>query len=86
MSKFEDDVRRIVQDELRKFVMALQKEAEGLDTPYDTAEFESRAYQAVAAAARETGRDYHPDEDCPRRKYAYSGGACTCVPEREGEG
>ena len=73
----EEQVRAIVRDELRQLLLSMQERADRLDVPYETGEFESRTYQAVSEVARETGWLYHPNEECPRRRY-YSQDACIC--------
>jgi hypothetical protein len=70
----EKQVRAIVREEIVKAFQVLGREADGLDTPYETAELDSRALENIKAAAEGTVRRL----TCPHEEY-YTWGLYTVV-------
>lgn len=60
----EDDVRRIVREELVKALQTLKSEASDLDMPYETGALESAGFQAVASAAGAAAKAVAGPENC----------------------
>lgn len=77
----EDDVRRIVREEVVRVFGALAREASSLDMPYETAELDSRALENIRAAAEGAVQRL----TCPHEEYLSWGPASVPQCSRCGE-
>lgn len=82
MSITEQEVRRIVREEIKQVLESLAVEADRADTPYETGELASAGLQAVAEAATLTVKAMDHASDCGLRERGRTN-RCTCHVEAD---